>query len=352
MSLEPLGVVIGGSQYTSASGDRRTYALDLLDLDDDRLRTIELHFLPHGFTTMPGRETVAALFEKRGPNACLVELTTGRVRPITAETGRAFYGHGVFAPDAQTLYAVEIDTASHEGLLTVRDARTWEVMRTVPTGGKNPHDAVLLGDLRTLVVTNGGGDATDATTDAAPSVTFVDLASSRVVDRVAIGEAAFNAGHVAIARDGSLAVVSAPRDGLPETSLGGLSLRGPGSGGTAERAREPRDVTDRMTGESLSVAIHEPTRTVLATHPYGDLFTLWSLDERRLLRAFELEAPRGVTLTLDGRFFALSHGKDGALSLVDPEARELVKDKRRSLGRFTGSHLYAWRKPEGFSFGA
>jgi len=345
----PLGVVIGGSQYASASGDRKSYALDLVDLDEERLRTIELHFLPHGFSTMPGKETVAAVFEKRGPNACLVELTTGRVRPIAADEGRAFYGHGVFAPDAQALYAVEIDTASHEGLLTVRDARTWKVTRTIPTGGKNPHDAVLLDDRRTLVVTNGGGDAASG---AAPSVTFVDLASERVVDRVAIGEAAFNAGHVAIARDGSLAVVSAPRDGLPETALGGLSLRGPGTGGTAERMREPRDATERMTGESLSVAIHEPSRTVLATHPYGDLFTLWSLDERRLLRAFELESPRGVTVTLDGRLFALSHGKDGSLSLLDPVARDFVEGTRRSLGRFTGSHLFTWQKPEGLSFGA
>jgi hypothetical protein len=346
--VSSLGVIVGGSQYVDGSGTRRSFSLDLLDLDAERLRTIELPFLPHGFSIMPGKETVAALFEKRGPNACLVELTTGRVRPIAPGEGRAFYGHGVFAPDARQLFGVEIDTRTHAGLLTVRDTRTWEVVEEVPTGGQNPHDALLLDDRTTLVVTNGGGDA--ASGDA-PSVTFLDLPSRRLLERVPIADERLNAGHVAVARDGSVAVVSAPREGLPDaTALGGLSLGA--RGGAAARMEQPRDVTARMVGESLSVAIHEPSRVVAATHPYGDLLTLWHLDDRRLLRALDLPSARGVALTLCGRYLAVSHGKDGSLSLLDPGALALVPGSTRALGRFTGSHVFSWRLPEGAAFGS
>lgn len=340
-----LGVLIGGSQYIRASTGVTEYALDLLDLEALRVRRVELGFLAHGFSTMPGRPTRAALFEKRGPNAAVVDLLEGDVRPISAGPGRAFYGHGLFAPDAKQLYGVEIDTTSHEGMLSVRDAETWQVTGEISTGGKNPHDAMLLEDETTLVVTNGGGAIG---TDAAPSVAFIDLPSRRVVDRVLIGDEELNAGHVAVGRDGSIAVVSAPRDGLTgATSLGGLSLRRAGETGPLERMREPKETTGRMVGESLSVAIHEGLGIVAATHPFGDLLTFWSLAERRMLRVFELESARGVTLTLDGKYFSVSHGKRGSLAMIDPTTLDFVEGETIEIGRFTGSHIYAWQLPDG-----
>jgi len=344
-----LGVLIGGSQYTRASTGQPVFALDLIDLEHLRVHKIALGFLAHGFATMPGRDTTAAIFQKRGPNAAIVELLEGTVRPFVAGPRRAFYGHGLYDPDARQIYAVEIDTDSCEGMLSVRDAQTLEVTGEIPTGGKNPHDALLLGDGRTLVVTNGGGALGS---DAPGSVAFVDLSSRKVVDCVLIPDEKLNAGHVAIGKDGSIAVVSAPRDGLPgATSLGGLSLRH-GAAGSLERMREPRATTDRMIGESLSVAIHEGSGVVAATHPYGGILTLWNLAERRMLRCFELASARGVTVTLDGRYFAVSHGLGGSLSLIDPTTLELVEGETIEIGRFTGSHVYAWRMPVGAAFAA
>lgn len=344
-----LGVLVGGSKYVRATSGEPVFSLDLLDLEALRVHSVPLGFLAHGFSTVPGREHVAAVFEKRGPNAAVVELLEAKVRPIVAGPGRAFYGHGLYAPDAKHLYAVEIDTESHEGMLSVRDAETLQVTGEIPTGGKNPHDALLLDDGTTLVVTNGGGALGS---DAPASVAFVDLPSRRVIERVLIPDENLNAGHVAIGKDGSIAVVSAPRDGLPgATALGGLSLRH-GAQGPLERMMEPRDIADRLIGESLSVAIHEPSGLVAATHPYGGLLTIWNLAERRMLRSFELVSARGVTVTLDGRYFAVSHGLGGSLSLLDPTTLNFVEGETIEIGRFTGSHVYAWRMPAGAAFAA
>lgn len=346
MNRAGLGVLIGGSAYLRASTREQVFALDLLDLERLALRTIDLGFLAHGFCTKPGHETTAALFEKRGPHAAVVELLTGDVRTIDAGPGHAFYGHGAFSPDADELFGVEIDTRTHEGVLRVRDAETWEVTGEIPTGGKNPHDARIL-DERTLVVTNGGGEIG---TPAAASVAFIDLRSRRVTERVFLSDPALNAGHVAIAKDGSIAVVSAPRDGLPAGSVGGLSLRSAGETGSLQRMREPADLMTRLVGESLSVAVHEATGVVAATHPFAHRMSLWSLAEKRLLRAFELESARGVTLTPGGALFAVTHGNQGSLSLLDPTTLDFVVGQTMEIGRFTGSHTYAWTLPAGAAF--
>lgn len=237
MLRDGLGVLIGGSQYIRASTGKPVFALDLLDLEKLVVHAVPLEFLAHGFTTVPGRETTAAVFQKRGPNAAIVELLDGTARPFMAGPNRAFYGHGAYGPEGHSLYSVEIDVTTFEGMLTVRDAQTLEVTGEIPTGGKNPHDAQLLEGTRTLVVTNGGGPHGG---DAPGSVAFIDLGKRTIVDRVFVDDERINAGHVAVGKDGSIALVSAPREGLPgATSLGGLSLRRAGSGVLA-RVREPR----------------------------------------------------------------------------------------------------------------
>ena len=342
-----LGVLIGGSQYVRASTGLPVFALDLLDLENLVVHKVPLEFLAHGFTTLPGRETTAAVFQKRGPNAAIVELLEGTARPFVAGPNRAFYGHGAYDPEGHSLYSVEIDVTTSEGMLTVRDAQTLEVTGEIPTGGKNPHDALLLPGTRTLVVTNGGGPHGG---DATGSVAFIDLGTRTITDRVLVEDEHINAGHVAVDKNGSIALVSAPRDGLAgATSLGGLSLRAAGPGVLA-RVHEPHDTTRRMVGESLSVAIHEASGVVAATHPFGGLLSFWHLGERRLLRSHDLASARGVTLTLDGRYFVVSHGLGGSISLIDPHTLELVEGETIEIGRFTGSHVYAWRMPAGAAF--
>ena len=344
MDRTGLGVLIGGTRYIRRSTGAPAFFLDMFDVEHSRLQTIELGFLAHGLSTMPERPTTAAIFEKRGPSAAIVDLLKKDVRAFEAGPRRAFYGHGSYSPDSQRIYSVEIDTDTQEGLLSVRDASTFEVTGEMPTGGKNPHDAVLLPDGKTLVVTNGGGTIDSG---APATVAFIDLGTCKVVDLVHVSDEAINAGHVAVGRDGAIALVSAPRDGLPTTNVGGLSLRRAGETGPASWMRDPRDVADRMIGESLSVAIHDPTGVVAATHPYGGIVTFWSLASGRLLKTYELVSTRGVTVTLDGRLFAIAHGLEGLLAFVDPTTLELIDAKSPVYGRFMGSHVYAWQLPEG-----
>lgn len=345
MATTRAGVLVGGTRYGESASQSIRYCLDVLDLDagagaePDR---IPLDFLAHGFAAHP-RRPAAALLEKRGPGGAYVDLAKREVlRPIAPMEAHHFYGHGAFTRDGGALLAVETDLASGDGVISVRDPASFAVVDTFPTFGKAPHDCVLVDEGRTLVITNGGGRVG---TDALPCVSFVDVASRRLIERFEVSDPRINTGHVAIAKDGSFLVVSAPRDGLPESALGGVSVRR--KGGPLRYVQEPAAATGRMVGESLSVCIHERTRTAVATHPYGDLISFWNLDTGALFATFGLPSPRGVTLTLDERWFVVSFGPAASLLLLSTQPLAPVKDPDPATRRFSGSHLYAWTNPAG-----
>ncbi len=350
MSTPPrLGVIVGPTRYFEPSTRTVRHTLDMVDLDapaaPDGTRPtdrIALDFFAHGFALDPVRPHQAALFEKRGPGGAHVDLAERKVlAPIAPLAGHAFYGHGTFTRGGEHLLAVEMNLETRDGVVTVRDPRTFGVIDRFPTYGAAPHDCHLVEDGAVLAITNGGGPTGDPRT---PSVAYVDVASRALLDRFEVDDPAINAGHVAPMAERAFALVSAPRDGLPEeTSLGGLSLRARGA--KLEKRRAPPEVTKRFVGESLSVCAHAPSRTVFATHPFGNVATLWSMDTGAILAAIDLESPRGVTLTLDGRYFAVSAGSRARLLLFEASPFTLARANDDTLGRFGGSHVYTWDRP-------
>ncbi|MFO0670094.1 MAG: DUF1513 domain-containing protein [Polyangiaceae bacterium] len=344
------GVFVGGTHVQNAKTKEPFFSLDLVDADlggdadaesagAARTRRIPLTFLAHGFTVRPGQPNVAAVFEKKGPGGALVDLAEGtRLRAIDPLPGCAFYGHGQYGEGGDVLYCVESELATRRGLLTVRDATDFRVLEEVPTFGQSPHDCVFV-DAHTLVVTNGGGPIDSSEPGC---VTIVDVKARKLVERLDVTDGRINAGHLAVRDAGTFAVSSAPRDGLPATtSSGGVSFRW--SGGAFARASAGDDVTARMLGESLSVALDRRSDVAVVTNPWGDLLTRWDAREARLLEARSMEFVRGVAMTLDGAHFVLAHGKMPTLSLFTADGLRPVRSV--ATGVVSGSHVYVWAPP-------
>jgi hypothetical protein len=346
-----LGVLVGATRWVAQAGGEECFTLDLLDLDagEPTPARIRLDFFGHGLAISPGRPREAVLLEKRGRGGCAVDLAERRVvRPITPMGGHVFYGHGAYSRAGDVVFVVEARVESHEGAISIRDSSTFTVLGTLPTYGMAPHDCHLVEGGKTLVVTNGGGPVGSP---FLPSVTFVDVATRALLEKHKVLHGDCNIGHVAVADDREFAAVSAPRDGLPpKTSLGGVTLRKRGERSVHMMA--PEAVTSRLLGESLSVAIHTPSRTAVATHPDADVVTFWSLDAGGLTTMLELPGPRGVTMTLDQQFYAISHGADARLLLVEARSFRARAERRLGAGIFGGAHLYTWTScPAGWSCG-
>ncbi len=339
-----LGVLVGPTRYHEADSSEPRFCFDILDLDagNDEPERIPLGFFGHGFAMHPKRTHEAALLEKRGPGACYVDLIARRVlETIAPLPGHAFYGHGAFSKEGDVLFAIEMNLSNGEGVVSIRDARTFDSIDTFPTYGAAPHDCHLIEDGKTLAITNGGGPVGS---NALPCVTFVDVKSQALLEKHEVRNPNINTGHIAVGFRREFAVVSAPRSGLPEeSSTGGVSLRAQGKPWV--HMTDPKSLTSKMVGESLSVLLHDRTRSALATHPYGHFITLWDLDTQRLKWSMELPHPRGVTSTLDGKTFAISYGEEASLLFLDAASLKPLQGRAPGTRRFGGSHIYIWAYP-------
>ncbi len=333
------GFVLGGGAFITEGQTRYVLAIVNLDAWMPSAERIPLDFLAHGIAFDPNDGHRAVMFEKKGPGACVVDLRSRKVvRSISTASSRQFYGHGAFSRDGALLYATEsrLDR-EFEGVLVVRDAKTFDELGTLPTHGTAPHDCQIINDGKTMVIANGGGPPHGS----APSVTYVDLQTNKLLERITLRSPKFNTGHVAVSSLGDLAIVSAPRDGLPTPNqqLGAVTLRPVGS--MATTVTKPNKVIQRMLGETLSVEINEEQRIVLATHPLGDCVSVWKLDDVAFIETLELRGPRGVATTLDGEWYVVSHLTENNVRLT-----ALSVSTRKPIGVHvepsftTGSHLF------------
>jgi uncharacterized protein len=340
------GHVIGPGGFHRDGEARFVVAIVDLDAGTPEPRLCDIGFLGHGVAVDPTRPHEAAVFEKKGPGACRIDLRTAAlVEPIVTSDNRRFYGHGAYSIDGALLYATEaVVDDDFRGALVVRDARTLAVLGELPTYGTSPHDCMLLDDGRTMLVANGGGPVGGPM----PNVTYVDVHSEALVDRIELTDPRFNAGHLGRTAAGDLAVVSAPREGLgdPHRERGAVTLVVKGK--EAHTMTRPSSVTDRMRGEALSVAIFEPEGLVMATHPDGNMISMWHLADQSLAGTLDdFVEPRGVALTLDRRYFVVSHklGSSVALTLVPTDTRVPASEGRIDPSFTSGSHIFVHDLP-------
>ena len=179
-----------------------------------------------------------------------------------------------------------------------------------------------------------------------PNVAFVDVAGEKLIEKLEFPTPRVDAGHLDIDGRGRLAVISAQRKGLPPTQCGGITIRLPN--GEFRTLEEPREIVDKLLGETLSVCIHGPTNVVGCTTPDGDMLTFWDIDKATLLSVYGLPGPRGIELTQDGEHFAVSFGRGNppeGMCLI--RASDLLKVDGYDLAGtgITGSHLFSYNLP-------
>ncbi len=130
------GTIVGPGRFVNTDTGKMSFVLCLFDLDGPGSRSIDMDFFGHGLALDPRAPGRAVMFEKKG------------------------------------LFATENNLDTKDGLICVRDARTFRELGQFPTYGKSPHDCHLIDEGRTLAITNGGSAVGEK--EGAPSVTFVD----------------------------------------------------------------------------------------------------------------------------------------------------------------------------------
>ena len=329
-------IIVGGGQFKdiSTTGENQ-FAFSILNLTTRQHQLIPLTFLVHGIALNPKHPEQMIVCEKIGPGAAMIDVDTRQVlETISTDSKRLFYGHCAFAKDGHYFYTTETYRDSFKGVVVIRDIETLKAIGEFPTYGQSPHECFLIDNGQTMVVTNGGGNIQGDK----PNVSYIDIASQQLIRQEHVTNRHINAGHLALSEEGHLIVVSAPRAGLNEDKLGGISIQPAGK--TMRSVTSPKKVVSNMKGEALSVAVYKDV--ALVTHPNGNMITFWSMKDRRLLNKIDLPGPRGVTLTRNEHYFVVSFSNNASVLLVDTKSLEIVPGSTIHATYLTGSHLFNW----------
>jgi len=118
------------------------------------VRSIELPSRAHGLLVEPGG-TVLAAARRPGNWVLRWSPSTGKAQWFACASDRSFTGHLLRDPSGACLYSAETDLDSGQGLIAVRDARTFTLREEWPTHGIDPHQFIFDAD-GSLLVANGG----------------------------------------------------------------------------------------------------------------------------------------------------------------------------------------------------
>jgi uncharacterized protein len=327
-------IILGGGLFKQ--NDEIHHVLAIVNLLQRKHQLIELDFLPHGIIIDPNDKTRLITFEKNGVNAAVVDLNSHtESTKIQTDDNKIFSGHGTFSKSGDVLYCAEVDLNNRKGRITVRDGNDFKLMDEISTFGKNPHQCRLIDNDQTLIVSNTGSDSENSPA----SITYINVQNKNLLERITLPDATIDAGHFALAKDGSLIISSAPKQ-ADET--GGVSIRS--NAQPIITMTEPRVIFNKLSGEALSISIDERHNIAAVTHPAANLVTFWSIDKKELFKAMSVPNPRGITLSLDNNHFILSYGINTSAILVNTKDLAADTDSIMQPVYASGEHILNWSK--------
>ena len=307
----PLQDGIFASAATSRDGANFAVAFD--GAGKERFR-VPLTYRAHELAPAPDGRLAWVLPRRPGTHALCVDLRSGRaVAAGKAGPGRHFYGHAVYSPDGGRLFVTENDYDSGRGLVSVRNADTFETIAEFDSGGVGPHQLAWLVGGRTLAVANGGilthpeRRREKLNLDRMrPNLTIVDVASGRMIDQARSDAPKSSIRHIASGGEGRI-VVGAQHEGSPEDAAplvfmyeGGQRLQPLAVPATA--------IWRDMRGYTASVAVASETGHALVTCPRANLVTFWDLGAGRYAGRQRVGDCGGVAVDRATREFVVSNG--------------------------------------------
>ena len=135
----------------------------------------------------------AVAFARRPGNFALVFDVAGLapMQTILAPDGRHFYGHGVFSPKGNLLFASENDFETSAGKIGIYDVTSnFSRIGEFESHGIGPHEILLMPDGKTLVIANGGiethpdfGRAKLNLSTMKPSLVFLNIETGELIEK-------------------------------------------------------------------------------------------------------------------------------------------------------------------------
>lgn len=264
----------------------------------------------HGMAVNPAYPHTAVYVSRRpGTQLHQVDLTSGELlAEITAGKYRHFVGHAYFSAGGEYLFTPENNYKKGQGVISVRDAQSLQVLGEMPSYGIGPHELHLLSDGKTLVVANGG----ILTQPSQPrkklnldtmqsSLVYIDVTTGKLQSEYRLPDQQQSIRHLDVAEE--------------DTVVCGVQYQGSRSKAvpliyqhSGEQELQPMHDYDWLSLKQYtgSVTFSEQSDLLVVSGPRAHKLTLWDSAQQKLLKEYNLYDACGVAW--NGSHFIVTTG--------------------------------------------
>ena len=316
--------------------------------DGSDVRSVVLPERAHDLTVCPVTRRCVAF--ARRPGNFAVAFSRDRSEPpvtFTTPEDRHFFGHGVFSPDGNLLYATENDFDAGQGRIGIYEAGNgFRRVGELSSHGVEPHDMALLKRAPILVVANGGilthpdigeGRRMLNPDSMEPSLAYIDLRTGDLIERhdLGVGLRRLSIRHLDVGRDDTV-VVGCQYEG-PRSDRPGLVLRHQ-RGAALATFGLPGATTALLDNYVSSVAVDRAGEVAAVTSSRGSHAVLIDIATGQVLRVTQLADVSGVAPAGDPGGFLLTSG-EGRIEL--DAATKALPEQIASTGWEWDNHAVA-----------
>lgn len=277
-----------------------------LDVASGEIFAIDIPFFGHTVIQNPAAPHQFVIMQKWGKQGALIDTQTHKIVSLLEPMeGYEFLGHGSYTQDGAFLIASENTPARDGGSVSVRDAKTMKIVRSISSHGAHPHECRLLKDGKTILIANQGIDDLGV----APSLTWADYDTGKLLHKIDFepptpaGELDKNFkghfSHFDVSHDGW--VCCGGGSGTPNATVVPNDPNGPRAivGFVSPDAvtyypKLPPEIVPQMLGEALSVSVLGETGLAAFTIPDANLCLIFDYKTQKLEHMVYTSHAKGV----------------------------------------------------------
>lgn len=277
------------------------------------------HILPgraHHTEVHPKQPLLACIARRPGTFIDIIDYQKQQlVQRIIADTGRHFFGHGIFSHDGRWLITTENEISTGQGRIVIRSLEeNYPVIADYPSYGIGPHELVQQPDSAVLTVANGGilthpdhGREKLNLESMQPSLMRLNLhTGERLEQQILPAELhQLSIRHIDTNRQGTT-VIALQYQGDASQNLPLIAVHRPGQAIQLLTAPEP--VNRAMNGYCGSARFDHSGRFAAVSAPRGDLICFWDLQENRYVSSIRSRDGCGLAATHNNAEFIISAG--------------------------------------------
>ena len=290
------------------------FALLVLTPDGEIVRSIPISGRGHDVALHRRTGGVVAFARRPGRFAVSFGLKNAANPVVFAPPNdRHFYGHGAFSHDGRLLYATENDFDNGRGVVGIYDATaTFSRVGEFESFGVGPHDMILLGDGKTLVVANGGiethpesGRAKLNIGSMEPSLCFIDTATGALLTRHTLPQDydQLSIRHLTAGKNGA---VWFGGQWQGDSKASPVLVGSAGRDHSLELLEGAENAATRLRGYIGSVALSGDGRWLAASAPRAGKVIYFDTKKPGVWRHTDIKDASGVASTENGEFLLSS----------------------------------------------